>query len=133
MSKRVYVEAKAALERKDRAALTDVHVVRVKGVGRTEHADRAATEEPLEVRLHGKSFSVIMRTPAPTASWQPASFWPNVCSRAPTIWGRSSIVRIGPGGSGPARGGQTSNVINVTLMAGLSKASIGCYPSAGRR
>jgi formate dehydrogenase assembly factor FdhD len=25
--------------------------------------DRAATEEPLEVRLHNRAFSVIMRTP----------------------------------------------------------------------
>jgi FdhD protein len=40
--------------------MKDVSVVRVRGGGR---ADDAATEEPLEVRLHGKSFAVIMRTP----------------------------------------------------------------------
>ncbi len=44
-------------------AFRAVDVARVRdGVG---HAgtDRAATEEPLEVRLHGKPFAVIMRTP----------------------------------------------------------------------
>src|SRR6476659_6596558 len=41
--------------------------VRVTRFGRRAGAppeDFAATEEPLEVRLHGKSFAVIMRTPA---------------------------------------------------------------------
>src|SRR4029078_5105806 len=40
--------------------------VRVTRVGRRAGAppeDLAATEEPLEIRLHGKSFAVIMRTP----------------------------------------------------------------------
>jgi FdhD protein len=44
-------------------AVKDVTVVRVKGARRTDDADRAAAEEPLEVRLHGKPFAVIMRTP----------------------------------------------------------------------
>ena len=33
------------------------------GGARTPEADRAATEEPLEVRLHGRPFAVVMRTP----------------------------------------------------------------------
>src|SRR3954451_25146463 len=41
----------------------EFHVVRVADGGRAAAVDRAATEEPLEVRLHGKSFAVIMRTP----------------------------------------------------------------------
>ena len=44
-------------------AFRRVPVVRV---GRTESAapeDTVAIEEPLEVRLHGKPFAVIMRTP----------------------------------------------------------------------
>lgn len=44
-------------------ALIDVEVVRVRGVRRACESDRAAAEEPLEVRLHGKPFAVIMRTP----------------------------------------------------------------------
>jgi FdhD protein len=44
-------------------ALRSVDVVRVRGGARTSEADRAATEEPLEVRLHDQPFAVIMRTP----------------------------------------------------------------------
>ena len=40
-----------------------VTVVRVSPDGRTTEADVAATEEPLEIRLHDRSFAVIMRTP----------------------------------------------------------------------
>jgi FdhD protein len=40
-----------------------VDVTRVRdGVRAVEH-DRAATEEPLEIRLHGRPFAVVMRTP----------------------------------------------------------------------
>jgi FdhD protein len=38
-------------------------VIRVRGRARTAASDCAATEEPLEVRLHGEPFAVIMRTP----------------------------------------------------------------------
>jgi FdhD protein len=44
-------------------ALRGVAVTRVRGDVRAAGADRAATEEPLEVRLHGRQFAVIMRTP----------------------------------------------------------------------
>ena len=40
-----------------------VEVIRVSGGERTVAADHAATEEPLEVRLHDRPFAVIMRTP----------------------------------------------------------------------
>ena len=40
-----------------------VDVTRVRSDQRTAAVDRAATEEPLEVRLHGEPFAVIMRTP----------------------------------------------------------------------
>jgi len=38
-------------------------VLRVSGDGATRAADHVAREAPLEVRLHGEPFSVIMRTP----------------------------------------------------------------------
>src|SRR6185312_11435382 len=47
-------------------SLSPFRRVRVTRVGRGSDGPRedlAATEEPLEVRLHGKSFAVIMRTP----------------------------------------------------------------------
>jgi FdhD protein len=44
-------------------AVRTVDVVRVRGSRRAAEPDSAATEEPLEVRLHGQPFAVIMRTP----------------------------------------------------------------------
>ncbi len=44
-------------------ALTPVDVVRVRGREATAAADCAVVEEPLEIRLHGRPFAVIMRTP----------------------------------------------------------------------
>jgi FdhD protein len=40
-----------------------VDVTRVRGNQQSIAADCAAAEEPLEVRLHGRSFAVVMRTP----------------------------------------------------------------------
>jgi FdhD protein len=47
---------------RDTQPLRRVRVVKF-GRGAGERDDAAATEEPLEVRLHGKPFAVIMRTP----------------------------------------------------------------------
>lgn len=44
-------------------ALRSVDVVRVRNGAQAAESDRAATEEPLEVRLHDQPFAVIMRTP----------------------------------------------------------------------
>jgi FdhD protein len=44
-------------------AFHGVGVTRVRSGVRSTDRDRAATEEPLEVRLHNKPFAVIMRTP----------------------------------------------------------------------
>jgi len=44
-------------------AFRPVDVTRVRGRTRAPDIDRAATEEPLEIRLHGRAFAVIMRTP----------------------------------------------------------------------
>jgi FdhD protein len=57
---------RCALYRKVSGPLSPYKHVRVMRVGRgnrEDGADLAATEEPLEVRLHGRPFSVIMRTP----------------------------------------------------------------------
>jgi FdhD protein len=44
-------------------AFHGVGVTRIRAGVRTDDRDRAATEEPLEVRLHDRPFAVIMRTP----------------------------------------------------------------------
>src|SRR3954471_10644919 len=41
----------------------EVSVTRIAADGVTRTRDLAAAEEPLDVRLHGRSFAVIMRTP----------------------------------------------------------------------
>ncbi len=46
-----------------RAPLRRVPVIRVGSTGAVRGDDAAAAEEPLEIRLHGKPFAVIMRTP----------------------------------------------------------------------
>jgi FdhD protein len=44
-------------------AFADVDIVRVDGLHQDHARDRAVTELPLEVRLEGEPFSIIMRTP----------------------------------------------------------------------
>jgi FdhD protein len=44
-------------------ALKGFDIIRVKAGRRLPEIDQAAAEEPLEVRLHGRPFAVIMRTP----------------------------------------------------------------------
>ena len=56
-----FIERVVAYSR--RSPRRQVRVVRVTAVGCDERADVAATEEPLEVRLHDRPFAVIMRTP----------------------------------------------------------------------
>jgi FdhD protein len=47
----------------DLAPVRPVDISRVSADGVTRAVDAAATEEPLDIRLHGRSFAVIMRTP----------------------------------------------------------------------
>jgi len=46
-----------------RSGLTPVRITRVQAGRSTAGEDRAATEEPMEIRLHDRPFAVIMRTP----------------------------------------------------------------------
>ncbi|MCI0434339.1 MAG: formate dehydrogenase accessory sulfurtransferase FdhD [Gemmatimonadetes bacterium] len=48
-------------------AVRSVTVTRVEGGDRTIVRDRAASEEPMEIRLNGEPFAVIMRTPGADA------------------------------------------------------------------
>ena len=106
-------------------ALRDVSVVRVRGEQRVADVDRAATEEPLEVRLHGKPFAVIMRTPGAdrelAAGFLLAERVLKSADDLGTIEHCRDNVRTGPasgqspeGGSTP-QNGAAENVVNVTL------------------
>jgi len=50
------------MEQSSQATRT-VAVIRVRGGGQSSASDNAATEEPLEIRLHRRPFAVLMRTP----------------------------------------------------------------------
>src|SRR5712692_10756469 len=105
------------------SALKAVDVVRVRGGRRADDTDRAAAEEPLEVRLHGRPFAVIMRTPGADRELA-AGFLlsERVIASADdlgTIEHCRDVVRPQPDpANGPAGEGQPAhpeNIINVTL------------------
>jgi FdhD protein len=105
------------------SGLKAVDVVRVRGGRRADDTDRAAAEEPLEVRLHGRPFAVIMRTPGADRELAVGFlFSERVFATADdlgTIEHCRDLVRPGPhAADGPTGDGQLvhpENIINVTL------------------
>ncbi|HXI29575.1 MAG TPA: formate dehydrogenase accessory sulfurtransferase FdhD [Vicinamibacterales bacterium] len=104
-----------------------VEVVRVRGGARTVDRDRAATEEPLEIRLHDRPFAVIMRTPGADRELA-AGFLlaERVLNGADDLGTIAHCTDRGPGAPadagherGDARGhsvgSSAENVVNVTL------------------
>ena len=63
MNKRKAAPMHSGSKGPDADSFRAVDITRVCGGARTPEVDRAATEEPLEVRLHGRPFAVVMRTP----------------------------------------------------------------------
>ena len=96
-------------------ALRSVEVVRVRGRGRAAESDSAATEEPLEVRLHDHPFAVIMRTPGADRELA-AGFL--LSERV--IAGADDIGTIAH--CTDAAGDHPENVVNVTLADGSAAA-----------
>ena len=95
-----------------------VEVVRLRGGQLVAGVDRAATEEPLEVRLHGRPFAVIMRTPGADRELA-AGF---LLSEG-VLQGADDLGTIdycaepaGAAGSGDGAAVTRENVINVTLV-----------------
>jgi FdhD protein len=96
-------------------ALRQVRVVRVCGGGLKTKSDHAATEEPLEVRLHDRPFAVIMRTPGADTELA-AGF----LLAEQVIAGADDLGTIAhctdPGADHP------ENIVNVTLANGSAAA-----------
>src|SRR2546425_6704948 len=83
-------------------------VVRVRGARRGADVDRAATEEPLEVRLHGRPFAVIMRTPGADRELAAGFlFAERVIVEADDL----GTIECCPDATDEARG----NIVNITL------------------
>jgi FdhD protein len=96
-----------------------VTVDRVRPSGLERAIDHAATEEPMEIRLHGDPFAVVMRTPGADVELTAGFLW---SERAiSTLAELGTIARCADGevwpGTGPAPGpAARENVVNVTLV-----------------
>ncbi len=71
-----------------------VPVFRVSGAQATETIDKAAAEEPLDIRLHGRSFAVIMRTPGQDRALAAGFLLSERSSGRPTRSPRSNTAAI---------------------------------------
>jgi FdhD protein len=94
-------------------------VVRVRSGARHTDFDRAVTEEPLEIRLHGRPFAVIMRTPGADRELTAGFLFSERVIRSADDLGviqHCTDSRRAPE-SGTA-GGAADNVVNVTLVDG---------------
>jgi FdhD protein len=108
-------------------ALRHVDVVRVREGLRAEDSDRAAAEEPLEVRLHGEPFAVIMRTPGADRELAAGFLLAERVLRSADDLGTIEYCR-----DKAPDGEQAENVVNVTL-AGRSQEDLDRLFAARRR
>ena len=89
-----------------------VEIRRLDGEGSSTTADAIAVEEPLEIRVGGRSIAVTMRTPGHDAELAAGFLLTEGVVRS-----AADIVEVAHCESGQAR--QTGNVINVFLAAGV--------------
>ena len=104
----------------------EVRVVRVRDGRRAPDVDRAAAEEPLEVRLHGRPFAVIMRTPGADRELTAGFLLAEGVLRSADDLGTIEHCRDAaepPGGpqTGEPRA-PAANVVNVTLVGRAREA-----------
>lgn len=107
-----------------------IEVVRVRGGVRDHATDRVAIEEPLEIRLHGRPFAVIMRTPGADRELA-AGFLhaERVIAGADDLGTIEYCTDVGPAdhlreGSGGQEAGphvRLNNIVNVTLTNGSAE------------
>ena len=90
----------------------DVEIRRLDGEGRSTRADAVAVEEPLEIRVGGRSVAVTMRTPGHDAELATGFLLTEGVIRS-----AADIVEAAHCESGEAR--HTGNVINVFLACGV--------------
>ena len=107
-------------------ARRSVDVVRVRGRARTPDVDHAATEEPLEIRLHDRPFAVIMRTPGADRELAAGFLLAERVIRSADDLGTIEHCRDRQGReNAPADAGRAlngDNIVNVTLANGSAEA-----------
>ena len=93
-----------------------VDITRVSDSERTSNVDRAATEEPLEIRLHDRPFAVVMRTPGADRELAAGFLLSERVLRTPDDLG-TIVYCTDPAADHP------ENIVNVTL-AGNAAAQL---------
>ena len=93
------------------AAKQQIDVVRVQGARRANDVDCAVVEEPLEIRLHGRPFAVVMRTPGADRALT-AGF----LLSEQVITGFDDLGTIEHCTDADAGGTPAANVVNVSLV-----------------
>src|ERR671920_658723 len=93
--------------------LRSVDVVRVRGDARAAAVDRAATEEPLEIRLHDRPFAVVMRTPGADRELAAGFLLSERVLRTPDDLGTINYCT-------DAAAEHPENIVNVTLADGAA-------------
>src|SRR6516164_6253777 len=76
------------------SATQPIDVVRVRGGVRSAANDQAAAEEPLEVRLHGRPFATLMRTPGADRELARAGDARRAVTSACGVCGRATIESL---------------------------------------
>jgi FdhD protein len=91
-----------------------IEVVRVRGGARSPERDRVAVEEPFEIRLHGRAFAVIMRTPGADRELAAGFLYAERVIRSADELGTIEQCRD------RSRDVDAENVVNVTLTGGAA-------------
>jgi FdhD protein len=99
-------------------AQQQVEIVRVRTGTRMRDRDRAATEEPLEIRIHDRPFAVIMRTPGADRELAAGFLLAERVLRS-----SDDLGTIAHCTERDAAGNPAENIVNVTLANG-STASL---------
>ena len=94
-------------------AQQQVEIVRVRTGSRTHDRDRAATEEPLEIRIHDRPFAVIMRTPGADRELAAGFLLAERVLRS-----SDDLGTIAHCTDRDATGNPAENIVNVTLANG---------------
>ena len=98
------------------SSLRDVSIVRMQNGKAANAVDRVATEEPLEIRLHGQPFAVIMRTPGADRELAAGFLLAERVIRNADELGTIEYCTDPEAATRPQPG---DNVVNVTLAPGL--------------